>query len=229
MRKHGESSFTLIETIIALGLMVVIVLEVSAVQGNAINFSAFERKVTQATWLAKGLLAHLEDKYRFFELRDIKGNIKEEKFPEEMCPTNPIFDCDFKYSITYEEWKLPLLELAAAHAGGDKSMAGMIKDMMKQYLGDEVLKVANVTVSWAEGSRKDFVNIPYLMTAQFRLDKSMEELLQPVGPKDETPTGTDTETEIDPTTGLPKKNGGNGVPPPNIPGGSNPPPGEDTL
>jgi Tfp pilus assembly protein PilV len=103
MKKTAQSSFTLIETMIALALMVVIILEVSVVQGRAISFSAYERKVTQAAWLAKGILSHLEYKWHNFELKDVKAEFKDEKIPEELCKADPLFDCDYKYNLTIEE------------------------------------------------------------------------------------------------------------------------------
>jgi hypothetical protein len=208
-RKTGQSSFTLIETIIALGLIVIIILEVSAVQGRAIDFSAFERKVTQASWLAKAIMSNIEYKWNYFELKDIKADEKDQKIPEDLCSPNPAFNCDFKYRLSIDEWKLPLVDLVAASAG-DSTVAGIVKEQMKQILGDEILKVAHVTVSWTEGSRKDFVELAYLLTAQKKLDDAIE-LLQPVGVATDTKTGTDTGTQN------PQR--GDGQNPPNPPGG----------
>ena len=213
-QKTGQSSFTLIETLIALGLMGVIILEVTIVQGRSADFSFYERKVTQGVWLAKGIMGEVEHKWNYFELKEVKAKAKEEKLPEELCPKDPLFDCDFKYSISIDEWKLPLIEMAAKSVG-DATIAGVIKEQMKQILGDEVLKVANVEVSWGEGSRKDSVSLAYLMTAQFKLDKAIE-LIPPVVPLGEKPE-------------KPGQQGGGsqgpGVPPPGVPPPGVPPPG----
>lgn len=174
-RRTGESSFTLIETIIAMSLMVIIILQVTSVNGQAITFSAFGRRVTQASWFAKAIASHLEYKSKLYPLKDIRENVKEEKIPQEWCPRIPPFDCDFTYSLTVEEWKIPLIELAAKSMG-DKSMAGMIKDQVKSFLGDELLKVADITVAWKEGSRKDYVKLAYLITGQFKLDETISSL-----------------------------------------------------
>ena len=50
---QSEKSFTLLETIIALGLMVTMVLEISSVQGSAMNFSEYERKVNSSYFSMK--------------------------------------------------------------------------------------------------------------------------------------------------------------------------------
>ena len=187
-KKTGQSSFTLIETIIALGLMVVFILEFTAVQGRAISFSTFERKVTQATWLAKAVMAHIEYKADYFELKEIIASVKDEKLPPELCPENPLLDCDFKYTLTIENWKLPIIELIAASLG-DPNLAGIIQQQMKQALGDELLKVAHVNVSWAEGVRKDWVDVVYLIATQKKLNESIE-MLKPV-----TPAAKDDKTD----------------------------------
>lgn len=189
-RKNGESSFSLIEAVIALGLMAIILLEVTKVQGHAINFSSYERKVTQAIWLAKAVMGHVEYSYTKFPIKDLKVNQKEADLPEELCPKDTSFDCNYKYSVSIEEWKLPILDMTAASLG-DPSLADIVKTQVKQFLGDEILKVAYVEISWPEGSRKESVGLPYLMTAQMNLDKTIE-TLQPVGT---TGTGTETKTE----------------------------------
>jgi hypothetical protein len=58
--------------------------------------------------------------------------------------------------------------------------AGIVKEQMKQILGDEILKVAHVEVTWAEGGRQDGVDLAYLMTAQYKLDQAIE-LMEPIG------------------------------------------------
>ncbi|MBI2601531.1 MAG: hypothetical protein HYW48_00595 [Deltaproteobacteria bacterium] len=181
-RKSGESSFTLLETIIALGLMVVMILEVSTVQGSAINLSQYERKVTQAVWLGKAILGQIEYKWKFYEVKEIKEERRGERFDEKLCPRDG-FDCDFTYDLTVEEWKLPLIELAAGSLG-DKSMTDMIKGQLKDILGDEVLKIAHIEVFWPEGAKRNSVDLAYLITAQQKLDTFIE-TLQPVGVKKE--------------------------------------------
>jgi len=198
-----QSSFTLIETIIALGLMVVIVLEVSAVQGRAITFSDYERKVTQASWLAKAIMGHLEYKWKFYDLKEIKAAEKDQKFPAELCPEDPIFDCNFRYNISIEKWDLPLIDMAAASLKDD-SIAGIVKDQMKNIIGDETLKVAHVEVTWPEGGRQNSVDLAYLITAQQKIDTAVEGLQPPAGASGGTGTGTQTGTQTGTDTSIAK-------------------------
>ncbi len=186
--KDPQSSFTLIETIIALALMATMVLEVSAVQGRAISYSSFERKVTQAIWLAKSVMGQVEYKWKYYDLKDANLNEKEAKFPSEICSELPAFDCNFRYTISIEKWDLPLIDLAAASLG-DPSIAGILKEQLKNVLGEDILKVAHVEVTWPEGSRKNSVDIAYLLTAQQKLDEAIESLQPPGGVKGGTSSG----------------------------------------
>ncbi len=211
-RKSGQSSFSLIETIIALGLMVTIVLEVSAVQGRAINFSTYEREVTQATWLAKALMTHVEYKWLYYDIKDMKSELKDEKFPPEFCPD----PCDFKFSLGIDEWKLPVIEMAAASLG-DPTIAGIVKEQMKQILGDEILKVAHIEVTKGAGSRRDsLVELTYLITAQGKLDSTIEGLEPVGGTGTDTGTGTKTGTDTSTSTDTQQKTEKQGQKPPII-------------
>jgi hypothetical protein len=167
--RRGEQSFTLIETIIALGLMVSVIVEVSGVQGHAIYFSDFERKVTKASWLAKGVMAKIEyewDSRPFSEMKNL--NSTEQEFET---------DKDYTYTVKIDEWKLPLLDLLTGGGGGDKDkdnanpQGDMIKGYIEKIFGDEILKIAHVEVFWADGAKKDSVALSTLLTNQQKLDE----------------------------------------------------------
>ena len=191
-RNKSEMSFTLLETIIAIGLLVTVVLEVSTVQGNAVNFSTYERKVTQAIWLAKGVMADIEYKSKNFPLQEIKDTeLKDQEFGEVLCPKEAEFGCDYKYNLTIKNWKLPLVSLLfgglLGGGGGDGEdedpITTMIKGRVKEILGDEVLKVVHVEVTWADGVRQDSVEMAYLLVNQIKLDEQIEQL-EPIKNKD---------------------------------------------
>jgi hypothetical protein len=215
----GEQSFTLIETIIALGLMVTVIFEVSGVQGHAIYFSEFERKVTKATWLAKGVMAKIEyewDSRPFSEMKDL--NSAEREFEE---------DKDFTYTVKVEEWKLPLLNLLTGGGGGkdDGDAANPQGDMIKGYIekifGDEILKIANVEVFWAEGAKKDSVALAMLLTNQQKLDEVIGTLAPLKDPKAAEKPKPDGKTPAPPKPGQPDAQNPSDVaqPPPVEPGG----------
>lgn len=176
VKKRSQASFSLIETVIALGLMGTMIIEVMSVQGKAISFADFDQKVSRAVWLAKGIMSHVEYKWKFYDLKDIKVSDREEQFPEELCPKQDSQDCEFTYKLSIREWKLPLIDLLVGGGGDDNPMADMIKQQAKNILGDEVLKVAHVEVFWPEGSKRNSVDLTYLLTAQNKLDQYIESL-----------------------------------------------------
>lgn len=180
--RHQESSFTLLEVIIALGIMVSIMLEVSSAQGNALRYSNYERKVTQAIWLAKSIMSQVEYKWNFYDIKDVKADIKDQRFDESICPKN--LDCDFTYSLNIELWKLPLLDIALKNMGGGLGgFAEMAKEQIKKIVGDEILKIAHVKVFWGEGTRRENVNLSYLITAQRKLDTAIGDMQSPKAPE----------------------------------------------
>jgi len=203
--KKSERSFTLIETIIALGLMTFLVLEVASVQGNAIYFSEYGRNATTASWLAQRIMSQVEynSGVRDFKDMELMGNVKEQPFED--FP-------DFKFSIETKEWKLPLIDLLA---GGDEEEGSskrkrpsnpLIKAAIGQVLGSDILKTVAVEVSWAEGARRNSVKLAYLLTNQKKIDDaigSLKALLQ------QTPGGG-----VPPAGGVPNPGGASPVPTP---------------
>ena len=186
--RQGEKSFTLLETVIALGLMVTIILEVSSVQGGAINFGRFARKVTQATWLAKAVMSEVEYRSKFYPLKELKSDatMKNREISESLCPKDPIYDCDFTYTVTIDDFKLPIIDILLGDKSDDSKedssgkaddpMASLIRDKVKEILGDDILKLAKVEVFWPEGATRDSVTLTYLLANQNGLDEYIEQL-----------------------------------------------------
>ena len=181
IRKRGEKSFSLFETIVALSLIVTVVLQMSSVQGNSISLSLYSRQMNKALWLAQSILAKLEYSSKFYPLKEMKLKIKEERFSSFLCSKDE--QCPFKYNITTKKWDLPLIELilggkSPLSSGGEESqpdpMAEMIKSQVKQYFDGELLNVALVEVYWSEGARKNSIEMPYLLTNQLTLDNIIE-------------------------------------------------------
>lgn len=175
-KKSSEKSFTLLETILALGIMTTVILEVVKTQGNIVYFSNYTRKMSQAMWLAKHVMTRVEYNYSQYDLKDLDINIPDGTF-RQIKP-----DFDYSYKLNIEEWKLPIIDLIAN--GGipsadeeddepkEKNPQGdMIGNLLKQQLGDHILKIANVEVSWPEGAKRDSVNLTYLLTNQRGLDE----------------------------------------------------------
>ncbi len=194
--KLGERSFTLIETVIALGLLVVVIMQVAFVQTNAVGLSSYTRRVTQATWLAKAIMTKIEYGFKFYEPKEMRSDptFKEKDIDPELCPKE-MMDCDYKYTVEIEDFPLPFIDIALGNmgaAGGEegdasKQGAGGFADMIKQQIkevmgGDEILKIAKVELSWPEGSKRNSMHLAYLLTAQQKLDPFIE-MLDP--PKDD--------------------------------------------
>lgn len=173
LRRGTERSFTLIETIIALGLLTFLVLEVASVQGNAIFFVEYGRNVVQASALAQRVMSQVEYQWSFRDFKQMEqdGNVKEQAF-EDMP--------DFKFSLEIKEWKLPLIDMLA---GGKEDEDGkttggnpMIKAAAAQVLGSDMLKTVFVEVFWTEGAKRNSTTLTYLLTNQKKVDEAIGQL-----------------------------------------------------
>src|SRR5438045_2407884 len=101
--RFSERSFTLLETLVALGLMIFLIVEVSGIQGNAIYFNQYGRHTIQATWLAKRLMSQVEYHWYNRPFKELEQSNEEDR-PFEDEP-------DYSYKVEIKEWKLPLLDM----------------------------------------------------------------------------------------------------------------------
>lgn len=168
-RRIGERSFTLVETLVALGLLTVLILQVSTVQGKAIYFSEYGQNLTQGAWLAKRLMAQVEYFWYAKQLEELEGIIVKEKKFEDFP--------DFSYNLDIREWKLPLINMVT---GGNSDQpnptADLIKEQVKQIFGDHILKIAHVEVFWGEGAVKESTDLTLLLTNQRKIDETIATL-----------------------------------------------------
>ncbi|WP_159455119.1 hypothetical protein [Pseudobacteriovorax antillogorgiicola] len=211
--KDTERSFTIIETLAALAILLPVVIETVSTQGSIINNNLYMRRMTEATWLAKRIMSQVEYNYQVYEFKDIDGDYEGEF---KLDPEESEFDYTFKVSI--QEWKLPLFDLLLQ--GGPKNpeeetdvtapsepsggaLAGIpgIQQVIDSLFDGHILKIANVEVFWPEGARRDSINLTMLLTNQKALDayvvskkKVMKQMLD------------DVENSIDPP---PKNNNNN--------------------
>ena len=174
---RNESSFTLLETVIALGLMVTIILEVANVQGTSITFGENNRNISQASWLANAVLSKVEWYSKFYEFKELDYEGKDLKFNEDLCPMDPKYGaCEFKYNLKIEEFPLPIVSLFSQQISGGDDTSGVsdqLEKQIKEFLGDEIIKIAHVEVFWPEGSRRGSVEMSYLITNQKKLDEEI--------------------------------------------------------
>lgn len=167
---RGEQSFTLIETMVALGLLTTLILQVATVQGKALYFSDYGQNLTQGMWLAKRLMSQVEYFWYDKQLEELEGiAIKDKQFED--FP-------NFSYNLDIREWKLPLLNIIAG--GGDDSQpdptTSLIKEQVNQIFGEHILKIAHVEVFWGEGAVRESTDLTFLLTNQKKIDETIATL-----------------------------------------------------
>lgn len=178
--KIGERSFTLIETIIAIGLLVTFILEISTAQGRALYFSEYQLNVTKATWLAKSVMAKVEYEFIGRDLKELNWSAPGEQSFKDLSKDYE----GFTYKLSIEEWKLPIIDLLLngkkggdePAKGGDEGAGGagdMIKQQIESVLGDTILKMAHVEVFWREGAVKNSTTLTLLLPNIRAVDKQI--------------------------------------------------------
>ena len=164
LRRKSQRSFTLVEVVVAIGLMAYLIIEVVTVQGNSVFFSQYGRNATQATWLAQRVMSNVEYNWNSKPFLDMKTKISEhtfEKYPE------------YKWSLEIKEWDFPFVKvLTGGLMGGgedgeeeENPMSKIIESVTDQVFGDEpIFMTAYVEVSWSEGAARDSTSLTYLLT-----------------------------------------------------------------
>lgn len=174
MKKPGERSFTLVETVIALSLMAFLIVEMGGVQGNAIAFAEYGRRVSEASWLAKRIMSEVEYQSSFRPFKELETSVKDQKFED-----SP----DYSYDLEISEWKLDIASVLSAAlssrkgADGEASSVAPLADAMKiameQAIGDEAFKMAHVTVYWPEGATRNSTSLGMILVNQEKMDTTL--------------------------------------------------------
>lgn len=187
--KEKEFSFTLVETIIAIGLLAPVILYVASVQGNAVYFVEYAQKSSQASWLAKRVMSQVEYHSKIKDLKELEVDLKKEKFQD--------LEEDFNYDLSIQPFKLPLTKMIANQVtgggGADEEggsvqevnpQAKIIEDQIKTYIGDDLFKMAKVTVFWPEGAKRNFTSLSLVLYNQKKIEevaKTLEQTSPPSG------------------------------------------------
>jgi hypothetical protein len=179
-----ELSFTIFETIVAVGLLMAFALEMAGGQGNIVNKVDYARRANDAIWLAKRIMSQVEYNYQTMDLKDLEttSTLKDQKF--EGIDNEAEFD--YLYSVDIKEWKFPLFDfllnggLKDEEAEDDptkpekdpaaEGIPGM-DAILDQIFKGHIMKVAYVEVSWPDGARRDHVSLTYLLTNNKALDE----------------------------------------------------------
>lgn len=178
-----ELSFTIFETIVAVGLLMAFALEMAAGQGNIINKVEYSRRSNEAIWLAKRIMSQVEYNYQTMDLKELETTttVKDHKFEKIDNET----EFDYLYSVDIKEWKFPLFDFLMN--GGlqneedqddptkqeqEPEAAGIpgLDLILNQIFQGHIMKVAYVEVSWPDGARRDSVSLTYLLTNNKALD-----------------------------------------------------------
>ncbi len=215
----GEASFTLFETVIALAIMGAMIVELMSVQGNTIYFNEYATNLNRGIWLANRVMNQVDYYWQSRPFRDLKFEGRDEiPFEDEK---------DFSYRLRIIDWQLPIVDLLTGGAGasqegesgdGGEQTEGAdagIGAMIKQQLGDELLKVAHVEVSWPEGAKRNSVTLTYLLTNQKAIDEKLVQFGDTANALDKAESGKSS-----PVPG--------GAPPGGQQPGQAPPPGPQT-
>lgn len=182
-KKIHERSFTLVETMAAMVILLLFVSEVLGVQGNAAFFTSHGRHLIRASYLGKRIMDQVEYNWNIRPFKDMDVEGREIPIEEIQNEEN---EAVYKYKLTIKDWKLPIFQLMQGSLGGgedtEKSDAGgsgdMISGMLEKVLGKELFKVANVEIIWGDGARTDSESFTYLLTNK----KKLEEVLVTLKP-----------------------------------------------
>ena len=173
--RAGERSFTLIETLIAVFVMITMSLEMAGTIGSIVSNSSYTRQMTEAIWLARRVMTKVEYHWQTKDFKELEKEVTAGEFRD-------IEKSEYKYDLKIKEWKVPLFNLIGGGGGGEdggeesSGEGDAIRDLISQQLGDDILKVAHVEVYWSAGARKESVTLTYLLTAQRTVNEKLIQL-----------------------------------------------------
>ncbi len=152
---RSETGFTLLETMIAMAIMLVAFASILMVESSSINTSAKARQMNVVGMLARNKMIETE-----FEIEGKPFNeVKKEETEQFKEPYQ-----DYTWTRTVKELKFPSLNTGGASAangsnetgganpaGGVDMITEMITKLMTKYLSGAIREVT-VTIKWKRGS-----------------------------------------------------------------------------
>lgn len=193
---HGEDSFSVFETMIAIGMLAVVLLQITTIQGQVVYSLEYSQKMSSGMWLAKGLMARVEYEWATRDFSEMDIKVKEKKVGDEFwgADASKAFK-DFSYRITSEEWKLPILNFLTGGGASsqepsvtgvsrapDDGSSSLVSQQLEAIFGGHIMKVATVEVFWPEGARKGTASLSMLLVNQKALDLQILALKSPKAP-----------------------------------------------
>ena len=212
-----QLSFTLFETIVAVGLLATVIVNVSMVQGNSLVFSEYTRNLTHAIWLSKRIMSQVEYHKTINDFKSLETEIEDETFQDVRDEDSE----NFLYDLAIVPFDFPITKLVTKHFSGELSggedapasplaqIAPLVEQQMEQYLGKDFFKLVKLNVKWSDGAREDSLVTQMLIADIKKLDEVFAQLSALSGAGGQSPAGI---------PGLP---GGAGLPQiPGVPGGA---------
>lgn len=208
--RRGEQSFSLFETMIAIGMLAVVMLQVSSIQGQVVYSLEYGQNLSKGIWLAKGLMAKLEYEWATREFSELELKLVDQKIQEPLWGEGAAsLYQDFSYDLTSTEWKLPLLGFLAGGGGEGEAGPGaspLVAEQLKAVFGNHVMKIATVEVYWPEGARRASTSLSMLLVNQQALDAQIITMSSPGGeptsePKDQFTDADESSEDSDDKAG----------------------------
>lgn len=151
--RTDQAGFTLLETIIALAIMVVTLASILSVESNSITTSARARQMNVVAMLARNKMAEVEN--------SVEGKVFDEVKKEDGGAFEAPFQ-DYRWSLAIKEVKLPSLNFSAAGGGEEKEggaqpvsdVVALLTRLVTKYLSKS-LREMTVTILWTGKSGKE--------------------------------------------------------------------------
>ncbi|MCY4443934.1 MAG: hypothetical protein OXC44_03940 [Proteobacteria bacterium] len=191
---HYQTSFSLFETVIAVGMLAVMALYVGGIQGQVVYSLEYGQKISQGLWLARGIMAKVEYEWDSREFSELNINQREQKIDDSLFGDNAskIFN-GFTYEVLIEEWKLPVIKfLTGENSPAKGESSGMIGDQIKAIFGSDIMKIAQVKVYWPEGARRGSTDLSLLLVNQKAVDKQISNITGAQASPSTTPSSPST-------------------------------------
>jgi prepilin-type N-terminal cleavage/methylation domain-containing protein len=140
----NRSGFTLLETMVALAIMVVAFASILMVESASLNTSMKARQLNVVSMLAKNIL--VETEYKF------EGKTFEEFKKEDAGRFNPPFE-DYSWKVAVKDLKFPSFSPGGEKSGeqGETDIVATMSKLVTNFLSKAIREVT-VTISWKKGS-----------------------------------------------------------------------------
>ena len=141
----NESGFTLLETMIALAIMMIAFASILLVESRSLSTSAKAKQMNVVAMLARNQMIKTE--------YDIEGKTFDEVKKEESGQFEEPFK-DYTWSRTIKEMKFPALNISGGGgktADGNNQIAELLTKLVTNFFS-KALREVNVTIKWKRGA-----------------------------------------------------------------------------